>query len=255
MLATPLLRDLTLALDPARLFQRANGFAPDDWQIRVLRSSASQVLLCCCRQSGKSTVSASIALHTALYAAPSLTLAVSPTLRQSQELFKKIVEGYRALAPTVAVTAESALRLELSNGSRVVALPGDEANIRGFSGVSLLLIDEASRIPDPVYFATRPMLAVSGGRLVLLSTPNGRRGVFFEAWSSGAAAWHREEVPASAIPRISPAFLAEERAALGFFYQQEYENMFLDTANQLFSSLDIEAAVSPNVAPLWGDNA
>ena len=84
------------------------------------------------------------------------------------------------------------------------------------------------------------------------STPHGKQGFFYEAWVHGGPDWHREEVPASAIPRISAAFLAEERAALGFWYGQEYENLFLDTASQLFSSIDIEAAVRDDVAPLWG---
>jgi hypothetical protein len=40
-------------------------------------------------------------------------------------------------------------------------------------------------VADDLYFAIRPMLAVSGGALLMLSTPAGRRGVFFEEWSEG----------------------------------------------------------------------
>jgi hypothetical protein len=248
----PLLTDLQMSLDPARLFRRALGVAPDPWQVNVLRSPSSQILLNCSRQSGKSTVTAALALHTALYQAPALILAVTPTLRQSQEVFRKIVDGYRAVAPDVPPVAESALRLELSNGSRIVALPGDETTIRSYSAVALLIVDEASRVPDEVYFAVRPMLAVSQGRIAVLSTPFGRRGFFYEAWTAGGKAWHRESVLATDIPRIPASFLEEERAALGFFYPQEYENVFLDTASQLFSSIDIDAAVRPDIAPLWG---
>ena len=248
----PLLTDLTLALDPARLFRRVVGGAPDPWQTRVLRSEARQIILNCSRQSGKSTSTAALALHTALYHAPALILAVTPTLRQSQEVFRKVADGYRIMAPDVPAVAESALRLELTNGSRIIALPGDESTIRSYSAVSLLIVDEASRVPDEVYYAVRPMLAVSQGRIVLLSTPHGKQGFFYEAWTQGGPAWHREEVPASDIPRISAVFLAEERAALGFWYGQEYENLFLDTASQLFSSIDIDAAVRDDVAPLWG---
>ena len=39
----------------------------------------------------------------------------------------------------------------LPNGSRIVGLPGTEATVRGFSAVSLLLIDEASRVVDEMY--------------------------------------------------------------------------------------------------------
>src|SRR5205823_14964600 len=118
--------------------------------------------------------------------------------------------------------AESALQLELANGSRIVALPGQEGTIRAYSSVRLLVVDEASRVPDALYYAVRPMLAVSRGRLVALSTPFGRRGWFHEAWH-GAEAWERVKVTAHECPRISPAFLAEERRVLGErWFRQEY---------------------------------
>jgi hypothetical protein len=103
----------------------------------------------------------------------------APALRQSSELLRKVVGFYRALKDeAVPVKNESALRLELRNGSRIVSLPGDETTIRGYSGVRLLVVDEAVRVPDDLYFSIRPMLAVSGGRLVCLSTPFGKRGFF-----------------------------------------------------------------------------
>ena len=36
-----------------------------------------------------------------------------------------------------------------------------------------------------------PMLAVSGGATWLLSTPNGARGFFWEAWEHGGPDWER----------------------------------------------------------------
>jgi hypothetical protein len=58
------------------------------------------------------------------------------------------------------------------------ALPGTEKTIRGFSGAALLIVDEAARVDDALYYAVKPMLAVSGGSLLMLSTPYGRRGEF-----------------------------------------------------------------------------
>ena len=63
-------------------------------------------------------------------------------------------------------------------------LPGQEKTIRGFSGVTLIIEDEASRVDDTLYRAVRPMLAVSGGRLILMSTPYGQTGHFFEEWTN-----------------------------------------------------------------------
>jgi len=247
MLAT----DLALALDGVA-FARAGGIDPDLWQARILRSPSRQLILNCSRQAGKSTTTALLALHTALYVPRSLTLLLSPSLRQSQELFKKCVGFYRALGRPIAPEAESALRLELEHGSRIIALPGAESTIRGYSGVSLLIIDEASRLEDDIYRAMRPSLAVSGGRLILLSSPFGRRGFFHEEWTNGGAQWERIEVPASQIPRIPAAFLEEERRALGPWYDQEYCCAFLDAQFAVFSYESVMGALSDAVQPLFG---
>src|SRR5919199_3284635 len=174
--------DLAAALDPVALAQQA-GLDPDPWQRDVLRSTAPRVLLNCSRQSGKSTISALLALHTALYTPSALVLMLSPSLRQSAELFRKGLDLYRALGRPVPAQAETSLRLELEGGSRIISLPGSEATIRGYSGVRLLVIDEAARVEDTLYGSLRPMLAVSNGRLIALSTPFGRRGWWVEAWA------------------------------------------------------------------------
>jgi phage FluMu gp28-like protein len=146
--------------------------------------------------------------------------------------------------------------VHLTNGSRIEALPGTEKTIRGFSGVDLLIVDEASRVEDELYFAVRPMLAISGGRLMMLSTPYGKRGVFYDEWHRRAGEWERYEVPASNCSRISDAFLEEERAALpSWVYRQEYECSFQETEDQVFTTEMIDAAVSSEVTPLFRSGA
>src|SRR5688500_10093506 len=190
-----LAEDLKLALDRIA-FAREAGLAPDPWQRDLLRSTSDRMLLNCSRQSGKSTMTAVITLHRAIYHPGSLILCLAPALRQSQELFGKVLGFYRDLGRPVSPQGERKLPLELENGSRIVTLPGSEKTIRGFSGTSLLLLDEAARIEDELYFAVRPMLAVSGGALIMLSTPYGKRGVFYEEWTAGHG-WERYEVPAN----------------------------------------------------------
>src|ERR671928_470 len=143
--------DLRLALNRSA-FAQSLGLEPDAWQERLLRSSSERVLLNCCRQSGKSTMSGLIALHRALYHPGSLILCLAPALRQSQELFGKVLGFYRDLDRPVAPQAERKLSLELENGSRIVTLPGSEKTIRGFSGTSPLVLDEAARVEGELYF-------------------------------------------------------------------------------------------------------
>ncbi len=105
-----------------------------------------------------------------------------------------------------------------------------------FSGVDLLILDEAARIEDALYYAVKPMIAVSGGRLLMLSTPYGKRGVFHEEWTQGGEGWERYEVPAQECPRIPAEFLeAEKRSMPEWWFSQEYLCQFSETEDQLFS--------------------
>jgi len=241
-----LCHDLRAALDPAAWCEKSLGLEPDPWQAEVLQSDSKRILLNCSRQSGKSTITSALALHTATYHPGSLTLCLSPTLRQSSELFRNVSRFY-GLDPSIPSRAESVLKLELENGSRIVSLPGKEQNVRGYAGVSLMIVDEAARVPDDLYYSVRPMLAVSDGRLIALSTPWGCRGWFYDAWHSSEP-WHKWEIPASKCPRISPEFLEEERSVLGsYWYQQEYECNFLDSQTQVFRREDIDSMFSEQV--------
>jgi len=248
MPALGLATDLALALDPVRLTEAA-GYTCDPWQAQALRSAASRQLYNVTRQGGKSTVAAVSAAHTALYTPGALVLMLSPSLRQSGELFKKAVSIYQALGRPVPAASETALSLTLTNGSRIVSLPGTEATVRGYSAVQLLIVDEASRVADELYRSVRPMLAVSGGSLLALSTPFTKRGWWYEAWRSDEL-WERYEVPATDCPRIPAAFLEEERRGMGaFYFAAEYECQFLDSESQAFRREDIDNAFSEEVEP------
>ena len=240
------LRELRSALDPVA-FAASLAIVPDPWQADLLRSEAPRVLLNVTRQGGKSSLAAILALHRALYHPGSLVLCLAPALRQSQELFGKIAGFYSKLGEKVPAGSERKLGMQLTNGSRVEALPGSEKTIRGFSGVDLLILDEAARVDDGLYYAVRPMLAVSGGRLVMMSTPYGKRGVFYEEWTNGVG-WERYRVPATECPRIAPAFLEAERKGMPeWWFEQEYMCEFSETEDQLFTSEMIEDARADDV--------
>jgi hypothetical protein len=242
--------DLRLALDRVA-FARQVGLEPDPWQERLLRSSSDRVLLNCCRQSGKSTMAALLGLHRALYHPGSLVLILAPAERQAKETFSKTATFYRALGHPVPTDSYRKLGMELLSGSRIEALPGTEKTIRGFSGASLLIVDEAARVDDELYFAVRPMLAVSGGSLMMLTTPWGKRGIFHAEWTEGAG-WERYEVPWTMVPRISPEFIEEEKHSVpARIFRQEYGCSFEEVEDQVFSFEEVEAAMTSEVTPLF----
>jgi hypothetical protein len=198
------------------------GLEPDPWQAEVLESGQRRLLLNCSRQSGKSTVVAVLGLVEAVFVPGTRVLLLSRSHRQSTELFRIVVDYFLRLRSPLQ-DRRTAHELFLTNHSRIVCLPCREDTIRGYADVSLLIIDEAARVPDDLYRAVRPMLAVSGGRLICLSTPYGKRGFYHDAWANGGADWTRIEVPATQVKRIPAEFLEEERRALGAsWFRQEY---------------------------------
>jgi hypothetical protein len=244
--------DLRHSLDPVSWAEEALGLELDPWQRDVVGSHGRRDLLNVTRQGGKSTVAAALGLHTALYRPGSLTLLVSPSLRQSSELFRRVTDLRQLLPQEPKLLEDNKLSLSVKGGGRVVSLPGSEATIRGFSGATLIVEDEAARVPDELYMAIMPMLATTNGRLMLLSTPWGRRGHFWQEWSEGAG-WRRVEVPATACPRISPEFLDEQRQRMPpFVFAQEYGCSFEASSDAYFSYADIQAALIHDLRPLFG---
>jgi hypothetical protein len=211
------------------------GFEADERQAEVLESSARRGILNCTRQWGKSTVAGIKALHRALMTPESLVMVASPTERQSGEFLRKSEVLLARTGVRPRGDGKNPLSLLLPNGSRIVGLPGTEGTVRGFSSVSLMVIDEASRVPDDVYKALWPMLAVEDGDLWLLSTPWGKQGFFYENWEHGDTEWERVTVRAAECPRIRKEFLEEEREQMGnAWFAQEYLCEFVDNGRNLF---------------------
>ena len=227
------------------------GFEPDELQRVVLESTSARGILNCSRQWGKSTVTAAKAIQRAYTKPGSLVLVATPSARQSGEFLQKAGVMMRRAGLAVRGDGYNELSLQFANGSRIVGLPGTEGTVRGFSAVSLMLIDEASRVEDAMYQALRPMLAVGGGDLWLMSTPNGKRGFFFETWERGGSEWVRVRAPATACARIPGKFLAEEMGELGEeVFRREYMCEFLDDGSGVFERGLLSGAMDEAVKQL-----
>jgi len=251
----PLLLDVSHSLDPVSFARERLRFLPDPTQALVLASRSNHVILNCTRQWGKSTLTAAQADFTAWHEPESLILVMSPTARQSSELVRKAAAFLSRLGVRPRGDGGNKISLLLPNGSRIVGLPGTEATDRGYSGVRLLLVDEAARVDDDLYLAMLPVLAVSGGDIWLMSTPFGRRGFFYQAWVERGPDWRRIKVPATECPRILPANLARDRVAMGDrWFRQEYMCEFAENQENFFSEQIIRKAINYDVKPLFTDH-
>jgi len=252
-------RDLRYALSPVELFTDAVG-KPDKWQAEILDSllddnAPRQSLLLCSRGSGKSEICACAALWTALYQPGSLTLLCSVSLRQSSEIFRKVARALHAIGgDSDAILQESALKLELRSGSRVISLPGSESTSRGYHGCTCLIFDEIGKIPDEMVFALLPSQATAGpgARLFACGTPAGKRGFLWNEWDHGVG-YARYSVKATDVPRIPASFLKRQMEVCGaYVFAQEYENVFCENDMTLISDDLVKAAmVDTGEKPWW----
>src|SRR5690625_3560745 len=116
-------------------FAGSLGLELDPWQADLLRSESKRDILNCSRQAGKSTAAALLALHEALYVPQSVTVLISPSQRQSSELFRKVIDLRQLLPHPPPLLEDNRLSMHVAGGGRVLSLPGSEATIRGISAV------------------------------------------------------------------------------------------------------------------------
>ncbi len=239
-----------VSLEPHRWAQHHFGLILDEKQREVLASTSNRILVNCSRQWGKSTTAALRALRFAIYHPDSTAIIISPSLRQSGELLRKVASFAVQMQMPAKSDGINRLSLQFPNRARVIALPGNEHTTRGFSKVGLLIVDEASRVTDSNYLAARPFLATTNGTLLLLSTPNGRRGFFYREWTSPVD-WTRIEVPATSCPRITADFLADERQSMpDALFRQEYLCEFSGTQYNLIAPDLLETLDTTTFEPL-----
>jgi hypothetical protein len=155
------------------------------------------------------------------------------------------------LEPAEELEEETKLSLTLSNRSRVVVLPGDNARtVRGYSAPELVIEDEAAFVADETYDALLPMLAAtSTGRIVLMSTPFIASGHFFHLWHT-ADGWERFEFKSSDCPRISREWLEARRREDPLRFGREYECQFGSPEDSLFTPQMLDAMVASDFEPL-----
>jgi hypothetical protein len=220
--------------DPVPWITRAAGLAPDPWQADVLCSTALRLLLLCARQTGKSTCIGWLVAWRAASRPRQRIGLIAPTERQAKSLLAKVLETLTAASPAPAIVNRTATSVRLANGSSILALPGDRPDtVRGLT-LDLAAVDEAAFVKAEVLRVLLPMLATTGGTLVMLSTPAGPIGPFHEAWTSGGG-WERVLIRATACPRITPAFLEEVKRRLGpAIFDNEMNCEFLTTTGGLF---------------------
>src|SRR3990167_2376776 len=159
----------------------------DPWQKEVLAYKGN-IVVCSGRQTGKSTVVAIKAAEFVVNNPLKQVLIISVTEDQARELLQKAQLYIEAAYSRVIKTGKSDTNKEkctLKNGSiiRTKAVGQSGLGVRGFT-IDMLIADEAGFMPEVDWPAVSPMLSTTGGDIVLLSTPHGRKGYFFNSFNN-----------------------------------------------------------------------
>jgi hypothetical protein len=254
-----------LAQEPTLFAQLLLNFKPFLYQENLLNDTSQRIVACMGRQTGKTTTIATKAIHYAYTHPNTTTLIVSPSLRQSMIMFDKIL--YFSQANPIlkkSVTRQTRTQIDLSTGSRIIALPCSEHMLRGYTA-NLAICDEASFIPETIITEIiYPMISTTNGTTILLSTPWDKNHFFYKAFLNPAYSAHK--IPSSQNPLIPQEFLDEMKQTMTQeAYMREYEAEFTEAATCYFhqelirgcieraQQLNLEPYTSLEQTPLRGD--
>lgn len=218
-----------------------------DWGIRTRAVRKS-------RQVGITTTIAHEAVWKTFTKPRQRILIVSPSLRQSKmvmEIIQEICGSNRRLLANVA--RNNSVELQTRNGSSIVATPNNPDRIRGYTADDIYLDEAAHFLNDePVMRAIKPMLSATQGHFTVISTPFGKRGLFWDqykmavdrqAHDSNVKAY--EFHPSTISPLITPTYLKEERQNLtDLEYKQEFEAVFIEEADVYLTMELVQRCVS-----------
>ena len=138
------------------------------------------------RQLGLSTLVAAYAVWQAVFYKDKNILIIATKLAVAQNFIRKVKTYLKSmpkwlLVPTLI--ANNKQQVEFSNGSQIKAVPTSEDAGRS-EALSLLIVDEAAFVRnfDELWMGLYPTLS-TGGRAILLSTPNGVGGQYHEIYT------------------------------------------------------------------------
>jgi len=208
-------REIAYRVDPALWVREVLGMTPTAWQESFLRARrGASILALTARQAGKTSTAAWAIAHFMLFTPRSLSVIACPAHRQSAEAVRRVREDL--IKAGAELKSDNVYALQLKNGSRVLALPGRDASIRGLTVDGWIVADEAARLRSDLIAALRPMRARRPqARFAMLSTAWSRTDPFWTAWAGDEKSWIQLKATANEINTFLPEFLEQERIALG----------------------------------------
>jgi len=235
-------------LKPSEWAEKYLHFKATPKQLEVLDLEAKNLILCCNRQWGKTTVIAIKALHHALHNPLREIVIISRTKQQAAILIDRAVNFYLALGHKLRRVRGQMESLKLHNGSTIIAVPHDEDTSCG-NTAHILIVDEAALVKDAVFSSVTAFTSHTKGAIWLMSTPRRQAGFFYNLWHCTDKRWRRILSTVKDCPDFDPDFLAMQQSIDPIKYRQDFLCEFIQPADSLISADIINRMVDPTLEP------
>ena len=162
---------------------------------------------------------------------------------------EKLMERFQNLFTRIPeeVADKTASKIVLRNKTEVLAIPSNSTALRGLERVKCIFLDEAAHfniIDDTkVYSALAPNLANTDGDFITVSTPNGKRGMFYDLWMNPENNFYKHTMPyqVSLGLLLSKKTIEREKRNSLTDFEQEYMCQFTTAQGAIITEDMIEA--------------
>lgn len=240
-------------VDRTSLFSNNTGekFEPYSKQVHfmnLLREQDKIITVLKPRQSGFSTAIVGKAMFEAYFNIVPEIVIVSASRTQAEKVLDRVRDGFKSMHESLqpSFEKENTSFLKMQNGCKIYALSSNPDSARGFTGI--IYLDEyailGSKDSYEIWKALYPSIT-HGGRIVVVSTPKGKVGKFYDLATNKDVAIDNKSRVIYKIDWRDIPFIVDAVKNKGLFQgmtqeeiQQEYELSFLTDDEEPYFSDD-----------------
>lgn len=215
------------AKDPVKFVIEVLGGTPTPYQQEALQALARGERKMSIRSghgTGKSTFASWAMLWFVMFKFPNKVVVTAPTTGQLfdalfAELKKWITEMPKALQPLLNVKSDRVELVAAPSEAFISARTSRAETPEALAGVHsenvLLVVDEASGVPEPVFEAAAGSMSGHSATTLLLGNPTRSSGTFFESQTRMAGSWWVRRWSCLDSPLVSDEFVEEIKLRYG----------------------------------------
>lgn len=260
--------------DPVAFSERVVGLTPLPWQADVMQAIANGERRLSIRSGhgvGKSSCAAVLLLWYVLTRYPVKVVVTAPTASQLYDALlaeakRRLKEMPSALSSLLEVTVDRIVLRSSPTEAFVSARTSSKEKPESLAGVHsesvMLIVDEASGVPEEVFEAAAGSMSGHSATTLLLGNPVRGSGFFYRTHNELADDWWTRKVSCVDNPLVAEDFLTDMAArygsesnayrvrVLGEFPQADEDTLIPLHLIEAAITRDIE--VSPSAAVVWG---